>query len=90
MSQFIELAPLASGLISTLRPNEDQQSNLSPEDGAKLWKEHIEPKRSLGYKTCSPATSSNPNGFVWVADMLTACDGGCTVRQVNRDMSYMT
>ena len=52
---------------------------MSPEDGASLWKQHIEPKRALGYQTCSPATSSNPNGLTWVQNFLTACDGGCTV-----------
>lgn len=65
---------------SLYRPNEIGQSNMSPSDGANLWKQHIEPKRALGYKTCSPATSSNPNGFTWVQNMLDACNGGCTVR----------
>lgn len=64
------------------RPNEPGQSNMSPQDGATLWTQHIEPKRALGYQTCSPATSSNPNGFTWIDNMLSACNGGCTVRRL--------
>ena len=60
------------------RPNEKGQSNLDPGYAAQLWKQHIEPKRSKGYKTCSPAMSSRPNGFQWMADFMKACDS-CTV-----------
>ncbi|GJE84661.1 glycoside hydrolase family 128 protein [Phanerochaete sordida] len=71
-------AGYANYILGMNEPNESGQSNMTPEHGADLWKQHIEPKRSMGYKTCSPATSSNPNGFTWVANMLQACNGGCT------------
>ncbi|KZT38967.1 hypothetical protein SISSUDRAFT_1046288 [Sistotremastrum suecicum HHB10207 ss-3] len=58
-------------------PNEPGQSNMSPESGAQLWKQYVEPLRSQGYELVSPVTSSNPNGFTWVQNWLTACDGGC-------------
>ena len=51
---------------------------MDPTWAATVWKQHIEPKRSKGYKTCSPAMSSRPNGFQWMADFMKACDS-CTV-----------
>lgn len=71
-------AGYANFILGPNEPNESGQSNMSPEDGASIWKQHIEPKRALGYQTCSPATSSNPNGLTWVKNWVNACDGGCT------------
>ncbi|EKM59669.1 uncharacterized protein PHACADRAFT_250313 [Phanerochaete carnosa HHB-10118-sp] len=68
----------AGWILGMNEPNEPGQSNMNPQDGATLWMQNIEPKRAQGYQTCSPATSSNPNGFTWIADMLEACNGGCT------------
>jgi len=62
-------------------PNESGQSNMSPADGAALWKEHIEPMKALGYQLITPATSSNPNGLTWVTDFMNACQG-CTFDKV--------
>ncbi|KAF8609289.1 hypothetical protein BDV93DRAFT_484764 [Ceratobasidium sp. AG-I] len=59
-------------------PNQEGQSDMSPQDGAALWKEKIEPLRQKGCKLVSPATTSAPSGKKWVQDMLTACNGGCT------------
>ncbi|KAI0327476.1 hypothetical protein GY45DRAFT_1338799 [Cubamyces sp. BRFM 1775] len=58
-------------------PNEEGESNLDPFTAAALWQQYIEPKRSLGYKTCSPAISSRPNGQQWMQEFLQACSG-CT------------
>ncbi|KAH9895877.1 glycosyl hydrolase catalytic core-domain-containing protein [Cubamyces lactineus] len=59
-------------------PNEVGQSNLDPNTAAALWKEYIEPKRSLGYKTCSPAVSAATNGQQWMRSFMQACSG-CTI-----------
>ncbi|KAH9895878.1 glycosyl hydrolase catalytic core-domain-containing protein [Cubamyces lactineus] len=59
-------------------PNEEGESNLDPFTAAALWQQYIEPKRSLGYKTCSPAISSRPNGLQWMQQFLQACSG-CTI-----------
>ncbi|TFK93856.1 glycoside hydrolase family 128 protein [Polyporus arcularius HHB13444] len=59
-------------------PNEQGQSNMDPETAASLWKQHIEPQVAKGYKTCSPAMSSRPNGKQWMSDFMKACDG-CTI-----------
>ncbi|CDO73849.1 Glycoside Hydrolase Family 128 protein [Trametes cinnabarina] len=59
-------------------PNEQGQSNLDPATAAALWRDYIEPKRSLGYKTCSPAVSARSNGLQWMQQFLQACSG-CTI-----------
>ena len=59
------------------RPQQADQSNMSPEDGASLWKRHLEPLKSRGMRLGSPAPSSAPSGKVWLQDWLEACAGGC-------------
>lgn len=59
------------------RPQQSGQSNLSPQDGADLWKAHIEPLKGQGLRLGTPAPSSAPSGKTWIQDWLTACDGGC-------------
>jgi len=73
------VAGYANIMLGINEPNESGQSNMSPSDAASLWKAHVEPKRALGYKACSPATSSNPNGFTWMQNFMDACNGGCTL-----------
>nr|GAT58540.1 predicted protein [Mycena chlorophos] len=60
-------------------PQETGQSNLTPQEGAALWKQYIEPLRAQGLRLGSPAPSSAPSGKTWIQDFLTACDGGCTL-----------
>jgi hypothetical protein len=74
----VVVAGYANLILGFNEPNEPGQSNLDPATAASLWKEHIEPKRALGYQLCSPATSSNPNGRTWMTNFLQACNGGCT------------
>ncbi|OSC99168.1 glycoside hydrolase family 128 protein [Trametes coccinea BRFM310] len=69
---------LGSIILGFNEPNEQGQSNMDPQTAAALWKQHIEPKRSMGYKFCSPAMSSRPNGFQWMQEFMAACDG-CNV-----------
>lgn len=51
---------------------------MSAEDGAALWQQYIQPLANEGYQLISPATSSNPNGKVWMQDFMAACSG-CSV-----------
>jgi len=60
-------------------PQQKGQSNLTPQEGADLWKTYLEPLRALGVRLGSPAPSGAPSGKVWLNDFLTACAGGCTV-----------
>jgi hypothetical protein len=68
-----------SAALAFNEPQQSGQSNLSPEDGASMWKEYIEPLKAKGLRLGSPAPSSAPNGKTWLQDFLTACNGGCTV-----------
>ncbi|THG97742.1 hypothetical protein EW026_g4312 [Hermanssonia centrifuga] len=77
--ESVVTAGYAKYILGFDEPNESDQSNLDPYTAASLWQQHIEPKRALGYQTCSPATSSNPNGFTWMQNFFDACNGGCTV-----------
>ncbi|KAJ7040733.1 glycosyl hydrolase catalytic core-domain-containing protein [Mycena alexandri] len=60
-------------------PQETGQSNLTPQQGADLWKTYIEPLHAQGLRLGSPAPSSAPSGKTWIQDFLTACAGACTV-----------
>lgn len=60
-------------------PQEVSQSNLSPEDGASMWKQYIEPLKQQNITLGSPAPSSAPSGKTWLQQWLDACAGGCTV-----------
>ena len=51
---------------------------MDPQTAAALWKQYIEPQVAKGYKTCSPAMSSRPNGKNWMSDFMAACKD-CTV-----------
>lgn len=68
-----------SAALAFNEPQQSGQSNLSPEDGASMWKEYIEPLKAKGLRLGSPAPSSAPNGKTWLQDFLAACNGGCTV-----------
>ncbi|ESK92058.1 glycosyl hydrolase 53 domain-containing protein [Moniliophthora roreri MCA 2997] len=61
-------------------PQEKGQSNLTPQEGADLWRTYLEPLRSSrNVRLGSPAPSSAPSGKVWIQEFLEACNGGCTV-----------
>ena len=60
------------------RPQHAGQSNLSPQQGADLWRTHLQPLKAQGIRLGSPAPTSAPSGKTWLQDFLTAC-GGCTV-----------
>jgi hypothetical protein len=59
-------------------PNENGQSAMDASHGVALWKQYIQPLKYQGYKLISPATSSNPNGMLWVKKFRELCGGGCT------------
>ncbi len=66
--------------VLLFRPQETQQSNLTPSEGADMWKSYIEPLHSRfeGVRLGSPAPSGAPSGKTWLEQFLTECDG-CTV-----------
>ncbi|KAF7321910.1 Glyco-hydro-cc domain-containing protein [Mycena kentingensis (nom. inval.)] len=68
-----------TAILGMNEPQEKGQSNLTPQQGADLWKTYLEPLRAQGIRLGSPAPSSAPSGKVWIQDFLAACAGGCTV-----------
>ncbi|KAF7369070.1 Glyco-hydro-cc domain-containing protein [Mycena venus] len=68
-----------TAVLGMNEPQETGQSNLTPQQGADMWKTYIEPLHSQGLRLGSPAPSSAPSGKTWIQDFLTACNGGCTV-----------
>jgi hypothetical protein len=45
---------------------------------AKTWIREIEPLKKLGIKLGAPAVTGAPNGFTWLQNFFTQCNGGCT------------
>ncbi|KAJ7678210.1 glycoside hydrolase [Mycena polygramma] len=68
-----------TAILGMNEPQETGQSNLTPQEGADMWKTYVEPFHAQGLRLGSPAPSSAPSGKTWIQDFLTACDGGCTV-----------
>ncbi|KII92629.1 glycoside hydrolase family 128 protein [Plicaturopsis crispa FD-325 SS-3] len=68
-----------SAVLGMNEPQQAGQSNLTPDEGAQMWKTYLEPLRSLGVRLGSPAPSSAPSGLTWLQQFLTSCAGGCTV-----------
>ncbi|EIW52701.1 uncharacterized protein TRAVEDRAFT_53142 [Trametes versicolor FP-101664 SS1] len=68
-------AGLGTIILGFNEPNEIGQSNLDPGTAAALWRQHIEPKRALGYQTAAPAVSIASNGIPWLRSFIQACSG---------------
>ncbi|KAJ7176661.1 hypothetical protein C8R46DRAFT_809864, partial [Mycena filopes] len=68
-----------SAVLGFNEPQEPGQANLTPQQGADMWRAYLEPLHAQGLRLGSPAPSSAPSGKTWIQDFLTACDGGCTV-----------
>jgi len=68
----------ATKVFGMNEPNEPGQSNMSPQDGANMWKQYIQPLKDEGYTLISPACTNGPSGIAWMQSFLSACDG-CTV-----------
>lgn len=63
-------------------PNQDNQSNMSPQDAAMLYHRSMKQFQDKGYSIIAPATSSNPNGFTWVQDFFKACGPTCKFKAI--------
>lgn len=58
-------------------PTSTGGSNMSPALAASAWKLQLEPLKKLGVKLGAPAVTSSQDGFTWLTNWLSACDGGC-------------
>ncbi|KAK1236666.1 hypothetical protein PQX77_000022 [Marasmius sp. AFHP31] len=63
-------------------PEMDGQSKLTPQRGAELWKQYIQPLASSGAKLVTPGVTSAPQSKPWMVDFFKACDG-CTFDAVS-------
>ncbi|EGO26014.1 hypothetical protein SERLADRAFT_466941 [Serpula lacrymans var. lacrymans S7.9] len=68
-----------TAILGMNEPEQSAQSNITPAEGAQMWKSYLEPLRAQGVRLGSPAPSSAPSGKTWIQDFLTACEGGCTL-----------
>ncbi|PFH52876.1 glycoside hydrolase family 128 protein [Amanita thiersii Skay4041] len=56
-------------------PNQPDQSNMTPQHAADVWRQFIDPKKDQGYTLISPACTNAPSGKQWIHDFLGACQG---------------
>ncbi|KAJ7877530.1 hypothetical protein B0H14DRAFT_2436804 [Mycena olivaceomarginata] len=60
-------------------PQEPSQSNLSPAEGAEMWKGYLEPLRARNIRLGSPAPSGSSNSIPWLRNFTQECGGNCTM-----------
>jgi hypothetical protein len=80
VDQFTQLTSkpgYADWAMGPNEPNEPSQSNMSPADAAKLWRQVIDPLKNKGYQLVGPACTSAPNAIDWYRQFLAACSD-CT------------
>ncbi|KAH7099680.1 glycosyl hydrolase catalytic core-domain-containing protein [Auriculariales sp. MPI-PUGE-AT-0066] len=64
-------------------PNLEDQSNLTPEKGAELWKAYIQPlKASHNLTLVSPVPTNGPTGTVWLQNFINVCGTDCTIDKI--------
>ncbi|KAK7062565.1 hypothetical protein VNI00_000053 [Paramarasmius palmivorus] len=54
-------------------PDLPSQSNVSPDQAVRTWKEHIQPLKQKGVRLGSPGISSAPSGKSWLKEFLDKC-----------------
>jgi len=59
-------------------PDQGGQSNMNAWHAAEVWRAHVQPLASQGYRLISPAPTNAPAGTQWLKDFMNACSG-CTV-----------
>ncbi|KAG6847710.1 hypothetical protein H0H93_006396, partial [Arthromyces matolae] len=77
IAKFVDIVVegYAHAVLGFNEPNEQGQSNLSPELAAQLWKQYIQPLQSQGYSLISPAPSNAASGVTWLQQFLAVCNG---------------
>ncbi|KAL9005063.1 MAG: hypothetical protein Q9188_002136 [Gyalolechia gomerana] len=54
-------------------------SAMPADMAAEIWQREMEPLKDMGVKLGGPAVTGSPNGFVWLQNFFTACNGNCSV-----------
>ncbi|TFK43346.1 glycosyl hydrolase catalytic core-domain-containing protein [Crucibulum laeve] len=65
----------AKTVLGFNEPNQDGQSDMSPQRAAQVWQQNIQPLKNSGMALISPATTSAPSGKTWMKDFFAACNG---------------
>jgi len=68
----------AKTILAFNEPDYDQESNMKPEDAAKLWIQYLEPLRASGVRLGGPAVTASGTGRPWLAAFFDACKN-CTI-----------
>ncbi|KAG6855033.1 hypothetical protein C0991_005962 [Blastosporella zonata] len=78
-SDFSKLvkAGYANAVLGMNEPNQQGQSDMTPQAGAQLWQQYIQPLKSQGYALITPAPTNAASGKQWLQDFFSACSG-CT------------
>jgi len=75
--QRIVVQGYAKTVFGFNEPNQQGQSDMTPQRAAQLWQQYIQPLKAKGYSLISPACTNAPSGKKWMQDFFAAC-GGCT------------
>jgi len=68
----------AKTILAFNEPDFDQESNMLPEEAAKLWKQYLEPMKADGIRLGAPAVTGSPTGQPWLAQFFQLCTN-CSV-----------
>ncbi|KAF6763384.1 glycosyl hydrolase catalytic core-domain-containing protein [Ephemerocybe angulata] len=77
LKKVLKNKPDTTAVMGMNEPDHEGQAHLTPEQGAKVWQDHLEPLRAEGIRLGSPGTTSAGYGKQWHLDWNTACAGGC-------------
>jgi len=72
------LPQLTQSLQAFNEPDYVNESNLPPDEAAKLWMQFIEPLKSSGIRLGGPAVTASGTGRPWLNSFLQACTN-CTI-----------
>jgi len=71
----------ATHVLGFNEPDHEGQANIDPYYAAQLWKEHIQPLASQGYRLISPAPTNAQSGTQWLTTFMNACND-CSISAV--------
>jgi len=66
----------ASHILGFNEPERTEQAHISPGDGARIWKQYVEPLRGQGIRLGSPSIASTEEGLNWLQAFL---NEGCQI-----------
>jgi len=53
--------------------NQVEQSQMSPGEGASLWRQYLSPLKNEGYQLVSPSVTNAPSGATWFQQWFDEC-----------------